>query len=180
MMYGSAVHRFRVRPLWVALAAPWLLWSQRAQAFERQWHAGLDAGFAELARIDKSAGIGGGGHLAYGLSDAFNALFEVDVTRQFDAHTTVASAAVGAAYTLDVTRLVPYGGVLIGGYHLFADLPANALGVQGALGLDYGISRSWAVGLQVRFHKSLWTWSDAPGGFSYTTAFVRAEYVWGF
>jgi hypothetical protein len=151
--------------------------SRHAGAFERQWHAGIDGGFAYLAGDRGSAGWGTGGHLAYGLNDAFNAMLDLGFSHHGE--TNVLSGALGAAYTLDVTRLVPYGGVLVGGYRLTGGL-ANALGVQLALGADYQLSRHWAVGLELKWHRSLWTWSNTIDSVSYTTAFVRAEYLWGF
>src|SRR3954451_19175638 len=128
------------------------VFAARAQAFERQWHAGVDAGYATLF-VDEGSGFGGGAHLAYGLSDAFNAMVELDLTRHPSAHytfddgaggpttsrevTTVWSGAVGAAYTLDVTQWVPYAGLLAAAYHLTGDEAKTAPGFQIALGLDY-------------------------------------------
>jgi len=159
----------------VAVAA--LALTRHAGAFERQWHAGIDAGFADLAGDRGSAGWGAGGHLTYGLTDAFNAMLDVGFSRHSE--TDVLCGALGAAYTLDVTRVVPYGGVLVGGYRLTGGV-ANALGAQLALGVDYQLARSWAVGIEVKWHRSLWTWSNQIDSVSYATAFLRAEYVWGF
>ena len=166
---------------WLAgtvLIAVAVLFPSRAHAFERQWHVGVDAGYASLFGDNSAAGYGAGGHLTYGLTDAFNALLEVDVTRQPSAHTTIASGALGVAYTLDVARLVPYGGVLAGGYKLGGDLSTTAPGVQIALGLDYAIDRSWAIGLQLRMHTIFAR--DPIGTVAYATTFLRFEYVWGF
>jgi opacity protein-like surface antigen len=150
-----------------------------ARAVERQWHAGIDAGYANLFADGTSSGFGGGGHLAYGLTDAFNAMLELDVTRQpGDAATTVLSGALGAAYTLDVTRWVPYAGLLGGVYHLSGDYSQTAPGFQIALGLDYQFQRNWAAGAQIRYH-SIFA-SDPLGQVSYTTLFLRVEYLWGF
>src|SRR5262245_47757250 len=113
----------------------------RAWGFERQWHAGVDTGYASLFGDNSAAGFGGGAHLAYGLTDAFNAMLEADVTRQFSAGTTIWSGGLGAAYTLDVARAVPYLGVLGGLYGLAGDLSTFAPGLQFALGLDYQIER---------------------------------------
>jgi hypothetical protein len=148
----------------------------RAYAFERQWHAGVDAGYASLSGHDAKSGFGGGGHLAYGLSDAWNALLEADVTRHPGASTTMWSAGAGLAYTLDVTRAVPYAGLLVGAYAASGSNPVRlAPGGQLAVGLDYQLERSWAVGVQLRVHAIL-----ASSTLTYTTTFLRAEYVWGF
>ncbi len=63
------------------LVAVLLAIASRAEAFERQWHAGLDAGFAALSWNDElRSGLGGGLHAAYGLTDSYNALLEVGVS----------------------------------------------------------------------------------------------------
>ena len=150
----------------------------RASAFERQWHAGVDFGYANLFGGQGSAGFGGGGHLVYGLSDAFNALLDVDVTRHASANANVWSGGAGIAYTLDVARAVPYAGLLIGGYKLTGNLSQFAPGVQIALGLDYQIERNWAIGFELRMHTIVA--KDPVGTVAYGTGFLRFEYLWGF
>ncbi|HMI82590.1 MAG TPA: outer membrane beta-barrel protein [Polyangiaceae bacterium] len=160
-----------------------------AQAFERQWHVGIDAGYAMI--LDEGvSGFGGGAHGAYGLSDSFNAMLELAVTRQAGAAVkvatgdvvkdfsleTMASAAAGVAYTIDVARAVPYVGVLAAGYRV-GTLSAFSPGGQLALGLDYQLERNWAVGAQIRLH-TIFT-ADA-GTLAYATTFLRVEYLWGF
>ena len=154
-----------------------LLTPSRAGAFERQWHAGVDAGYASLFGGHSSSAYGGGAHLGYGLSDAFNALLEVDVTRHPSTMTSVWSSGLGVAYTFDVARAVPYAGLLAGGYKLAGDLSTTAPGVQFALGLDYQIDRHWAAGLQLRLHTIFA--SDPIGTVAYATTFIRFEYLWG-
>jgi hypothetical protein len=156
-----------------------LLTAPAAHAVEREWRAGLDAGFASLFGDNSAAGFGGGVHGVYGLSDAFNALLEVDYTRQPSAHSNVWSAAAGVAYTFDVAQLVPYAGLLVGGYKLSGDLATTAPGMQLALGLDYRIDRHWAAGLQVRMH-TIFGDGSPIGATAYGTTFARFEYVFGF
>ncbi len=155
-----------------------VLLPSRANAFERQWHVGMDAGYASLFGDNSAGGYGGGAHLTYGLTDAFNALLDIDVTRQPSAHTTIASGGAGVAYTLDVARLVPYAGLLAGGYRLGGDLSTTAPGIQVALGLDYALDRAWSIGLQFRMHTIFAR--DPIGPVAYATTFLRFEYVWGF
>ncbi len=141
-----------------------------------------------------ASGFGGGAHLAYGLSDAFNALLELDVTRHPSAGTqgvTLWSGGAGVAYTLDVARAVPYGGLLVGGYRLNGELcgpsiggepncvpSTNAPGLQLVLGLDYQLERNWALGVQLRMHTIFAP--DPVGILAYGTTFLRVEYLWGF
>jgi opacity protein-like surface antigen len=146
-----------------------------ASAFERQWHAGADVGMATLFSGDGSTGIAGGAHLAYGLTDAFNAMLEADVSRHPSLGQTVYSAGIGAGYTIDVIRWVPYVGVLAGGYRFVGPPSSSAFGVQLAAGLDYQFSRNLAAGLQFRFHELLTGDTN-----SYTTTLLRIEYLWGF
>jgi hypothetical protein len=159
-------------------AAIVLLTSFRAEAFERQWHAGVDAGYASLFGDASSGGFGGGAHLAYGLSDAFNALLDVDFTRHGNANTSIWSAGAGVAYTLDVARIVPYAGLMLGGYKLTGDLSTTAPGLQIPLGIDYHLDRSWAIGAQFRMHTIFA--ADPVGTLAYATTFARVEYLWGF
>lgn len=174
MRLGLPSHRTSKSALTIAVV---LLTASPGRAFERQWHAGVDAGYAAL--FDQGAsGFGGGAHLAYGISDVFNALLELDVTRHPGIGTTVWSGGTGIAYTLDVARAVPYGGILVAGYKLSGDLSATAPGAQLVLGLDYALERNWAVGAQLRFHTILS--GDPVGTTAYATTFLRAEYVWGF
>lgn len=154
-----------------------------AQAFERQWHAGLDAGLAGVSWNDQvHSGLGGGLHLAYGLTDSYNLLVELGAS----SHSIyadrpalgIAHGAAGMAYTLDVIRWVPYMGLLVGGYRFSGAELEQAdyrLGFQAALGLDYRPSRSWAVGIQLRYH----TFSDDPLTTHYMTSFGRFELLWG-
>jgi hypothetical protein len=139
-----------------------------------------------------SVGAGLGAHYTYGLDDQFNLLAEVNVSRvaasqeqdQPESPRTrpanVAHALVGMAYVIDVLRWVPYVGVLGGGYHLSGgtlEAPVVALGGALEVGLDYQLSRSWAVGLAAQQHFLFTRLSDYP---SYTTVALRLETMWGF
>jgi hypothetical protein len=164
-----------------------LLTARSARAFERQWHAGVDAGYAQLFGQGGSPGFGGGAHLAYGMSDMFNALLELDLSRHPDASSTVYNLVGGFAYTLDVAQAVPYFGLLAGPYVTRGDVEKTAFMFQFALGLDYLIERNWAIGLQFRMPIASLT-PDARTVFSvsaddthgYSTTMLRVEYLWGF
>ena len=159
------------------------VWAPCVGAFERQWQAGVDLGYAGVSWNDEfHGGLGGGVHMAYGMTDAFNWMLEVggsghkvcDDCKRLQ----VLHAASGVAYTLDIIQWVPYLGLLVGGYRWSGAEEASAqykLGFQGALGFDYRPSRSWAVGVQLRYH----TFLDDPFTAHYMTTFGRFELLWG-
>src|SRR5262249_15014118 len=89
----------------------------------------------------------------------------------------VGSVGLGVAYTLDITRWVPYLGLLAGGYRLPGEAGGWAAGFQIPLRLGYRIARKAIVGIQVRYH-SLFTFASFDSR-SYTTTFLRGEFVWG-
>jgi opacity protein-like surface antigen len=167
----------------LATAAVVLTLASRADAFERQWHAGVDLGLAAISWNDEiRSGLGGGIHVAYGLTDSYNLMLELGTSSHaIYADRPVLRAnhgALGMAYTLDVISWVPYVGLLVGGYRFSgAELEEaeHRLGFQGALGLDYRPSRSWAVGVQLRYH----TFAQEPLQTHYMTSFARFEWLWG-
>jgi hypothetical protein len=164
-----------------------------AGAVEREHHVGVDTGGAMLLIADKSTpsvGAGVGAHWTYGLSDAFNLIVDGSWSlvaigeKRLDANTpatrpaTVTSLDAGIAYVLDVLRWVPWGGLMAGGYALGGGTISGTKflpGIALALGLDYRISRSWAVGLSIRQH----VLSNASTYPSFTQTFARIEYTWG-
>lgn len=165
-----------------------------AHAAEREHHLGVDGGLSMLQVGDKSSvdlGGGLGAHYAYGVTDQFNFLAEMsaslvalkeasDATTPRTRPTTVSTGGVGVAYVLDVTRYVPYFGVVLGGAYMAGgtiDRGKVLPDAQLALGLDYKLNPSWAIGLAIREHFFFTDTTDYP---TYTTGFARAEYTWGF
>lgn len=175
-------------PLALASFALALATSSVAGAVERQWHAGGSLGYSLLGTsTDAWSGFGGALHLTYGLNDTFNAMAQVELTRQPSGHVTLASGSLGVGYVLDVLRWVPYVGGMVGGYDLWttsgpcgptlaASCHEGRLGLSIPAGLDYQINRSFALGVQVRYHLLLL--GDPPA--HVLTTFARAEYIWGF
>lgn len=166
-----------------------------AYAIERQHHLGLGPSLA-LLKVDgkSSMSIGGGGalHYTYGLTDQWNLMAEAGsavVAADQDQDTPSAPrnrpagvdhASLGIGYVIDVLRWVPYVSVLGGGYRMWGGTLDSSLFVAGAsagLGLDYQLSRSFAVGIAGRQHFLLSKLSTYP---SYTTALLRFEYMWGY
>lgn len=178
-----AAPKFVLAVLAVAACAVAMTLSTRAQAFERQWHAGVDLGYAALSWDDSlRSGFGAGVHGAYGLTDSFNLMLELGASShpisEQSAWVLALNTGVGVAYTLDIVSWVPYIGLLVGGYHFSG---ANAekndfrLGFQGALGIDYRPSRNWAVGMQLRYH----TFATNFMHDHYITCMGRFEWTWG-
>ncbi len=178
----------------VTAAAVALAWALPAAAFEHQHHLGADGGLAILVIDQKgtpSIGGGGGLHYAYGLTDAFNLMVEgafcpvaleelpgKDVPH--NRPTMVTNLGAGVSYVFDVTRWVPYVGVLATTYWMTGgtvDSPGLAGGAALALGLDYEFTRHFTMGLAVRQH---FIFSDFTNYPSYTQVFGRLEYTWGF
>jgi hypothetical protein len=172
----------------VAVLATIGLVPKLASAYERQWHAGAALGYALQGDASGLAnGFGGGLHLAYGLNDTFNAMLDVDATYHPGNKLVLGSATAGVGYVFDVLRWVPYIGLMAGAYDVFntsgacggpsqPHCVATHLGAAIPAGLDYQLSRSVAVGGQVKYNL-LFLGSDAPA--HYLTVFARAEYTWG-
>lgn len=179
----------------VAVAGALLLAPHEARAVERQHHLGLDPSLSILKVDDKStASVGAGlsAHYTYGINDQFNLMVELNGSRvaanQEQDHpdsprtrpANVAHALAGVGYVIDVLRWVPYFGVLAGGYYLSGgtlDSAVVAFGGAAQLGLDYQLSRHWAIGAAGQQHFLLTKLGDYP---SYTTVMLRFEYMWGF
>jgi hypothetical protein len=177
----------------VAIGLAIAAFSRHAPAVEREHHLGVDAGAAMLVIADKSTPDVGGGfglHWTYGLSDAFNLMVDGSWSlvaigeKPLDRNTpatrpaTVTGLDAGISYVLDVLQWVPWAGLFVGGYALNGGTISGVKvlpGVGIALGLDYRLSRSWAVGVSVRQH-ALSQVSTYP---SYTQTFARFEYTWG-
>lgn len=170
-----------------------------AEAVERQHHLGLDPSLSILkvegAPVNTGGGIGA--HYTYGISDQLN--FMAGVNGSLLPTSTVVpdpatpnaiipatqpgrilSALAGVGYVIDVLRFVPYIGVLAGGYHLSGgDLRSGIFVFGGAaqVGIDYQLSRQWAIGVAGQQHFLLTKMSTYP---SYTNVLLRFEYMWGF
>jgi hypothetical protein len=186
-------------PLAAAAVAATMLASSTSFAFERQWHVGGNLGYTALMGAQQTRhGLGGGLHLTYGLSDTLNLMAEVNVSSHFsrlgeapvDAGGkptgpvvpvpggVLASGAVGVGYVVDVLQLVPYVGALVGAAD-FLDAAGHSprLNLEVPFGLDYSISRSFAVGVGGRYQMMI----GSPAGLEHgLSGFLRAEYVWGY
>lgn len=189
----------RLRPAFslasIALVATLCASPRDAQAIERQHHFGLDPTLALLKVDDKSSmstALGIGAHYTYGLNDQFNFMAELNASfmlqgEKLDAATTphtrptqIGHALVGVGYVIDILRWVPYFGILAGGYRLAGGTlgdPLVVIGGAAQVGLDYQLSRQWAIGGALQQHFLVTKMSDYP---SYTTLMMRFEYMWGY
>ncbi|EYF00296.1 hypothetical protein [Chondromyces apiculatus] len=171
-----------------AAAGVALLSAAPAEAFERQWHAGAGFGYAMLADPGTFPGFGGRLHVAYGLTDAINALAEVDMATHPGGQFFVFGASTGATYVVDILQWVPYVGLTLGAYDLVrtgecgggeGNVPCHdgrfAIGVP--FGLDYAITRDFAIGVAGKYAILLPS-TEFPT--SYFTAYARAEFLWGY
>jgi opacity protein-like surface antigen len=176
----------RLAAAFAASVTAFLACPETASAYERQWHAGGSLGYALIAVNEETYhGLGGGLHLTYGLNDVFNAMLQVDFTTYPGNELVIGSAAVGVGYVVDILEWVPYIGLMAGGYQLSffgdvcdapeADCSSTMFGLSVPFGIDYLFTRSFAMGVQGRYHLLL----SPDGAASYLTAFARAEYIWG-
>jgi hypothetical protein len=159
-----------------------------AAAYERQWHAGASAGVALLTGIagDSYTGYGGGLHLTYGLTDAFNAVAEGDfmVYPSLDG-AWLGGGGAGVTYVLDVLQWVPYLGVTGGAYDFArgaacggtgqASCHEALFGLTVPFGVDYQVSRSVAIGVEGKYRLLF-----ADDTVHQLGALARVEYVWGY
>jgi hypothetical protein len=171
-----------------------LLWSFPAEAIERQHHIGL-APMLGILKVDSksTASVGGGGalHYAYGLTDQWNLTAEAshavvasdqdqDGDAPRDRPARVSQVSAGASYVIDILQWVPYFGAQAGAYYVAGGTLPDGLVLPGAavaLGLDYQLSRSFAVGIGARQHFLFTKLDTYP---SYTTVSLRFEYMFGY
>jgi hypothetical protein len=209
--------RFSLACSALCVAAGSAFWASPAAAFEKQWHLGGGLGAAVPAEF--SLGPAANFYGAYGISDVFDVRLEGFVSQNEDAPVPAAAdtnpptaripgrtalfygAKLALAYKVDVIEWIPYFGIAAGflgvvphgeGEGQDADPApfAQANATAGAiLGLDYAVSRSFALGLGVFGDYAL---HGAPEPSPdpdkqrrddttplYWSAFLRAEYRFG-
>ena len=165
----------------VALGLALLGGANKARAFERQWHVGAGAGVSGGNGLSLSPALGM--YAAYGISDVFDTRLELTVRGYHvgsEEDPNGLSAMLGLTYKLDVLTWVPWGGVYVG-YSGFDAVPRadlvfkqNDVALGLGLGLDYGWSRSFGLGISARFDDAL-SRAEAAS----FEALLRAEYRWG-
>jgi hypothetical protein len=170
-----------------------MLWTTPASAYERQWRVGGTFGYtALLTQGGDFHGFGGGVHLDYGLTDALNLMVRADVFRYPKPELALLSAGAGIGYVIDILEWVPYFGALAGPVD-GASTAGNCdeapsgdvvpppchrvkLALQIPFGLDYLVTRRFAIGAAGRYQMHLFN-----GPLSHTIGgFLKVEYIWGF
>lgn len=155
-----------------------------ALAYEDQWHFGGGLGAASFANTDSGWAPAAGAHVAYDISDMFDGRVELLGSQHefVDGQSTrFYSVAAGLTYKVDVLEWVPYAGIL-GGIYAFdgpvwpEKLKQRELGVSVPLGLDYTFSRTFGVGVQLRYHGFLSDPLSSLGSAPAFSALLRAEY----
>lgn len=152
-----------------------------ALAYERQWHAGLEAGYLGGFRgLGHGAGLGV--DLGYGVRDWLDLTGTLGASYHPSSRSLIPSATVGARLAFDVLQVVPYVGVEIGAAGAFTtsgcagSCAAPAFDLAAPFGLDYQLSRSFTIGAAGRFQLLVLRGGATP----MLGAFVRAAYTWGY
>ncbi len=180
--------RARVTIAALLAASTVALTSERALAFEKQWHLGGGVGvggFMAEETVGTAPVLGLYG--AYGVSDMFDVGLELNASNhdagEAGGRAWVYSVAAGAAYKLDVLQWIPYVGLLAGFYYFDGPTPVGRdadFGASLTIGLDYAISRNVAMGGQLRFHFFSNELPSSIDDNALMTVLIRAEYRWGF
>ena len=166
-----------------AASAAALLVEAPAQAVEHQWHFGVDVGYAQRLSPD-APGFGGALYTKYGMNDWINLVAELSTSDHPALSQVVFGGRVGVEYVFDVLRWVPYVGALAGGSTVLTTTTSCAgaaclsprLDLEVPFGLDYQVSRSFALGAVGKIDALVGVGSPVviAGGFA------RAEYFFGF
>jgi hypothetical protein len=157
--------RVRTAIVLLALAVPVLLGRTAAAAGASEWQLALRAG-AGTVSIDgrKPWGLAGALDLEYGLTDswAVRASFEAsthDVSKASEQDMRPAGTIhtdallIGATYTFDVLRLLPYADLQVGMIQLAGAVstPQSLLAMQLGVGADYFVTRRFLAGLSFHY-----------------------------
>jgi hypothetical protein len=174
--------RMKVAPLLASVAALAVVAfaSRDADAYERQWHLGADAGYNLLTGNGLSSnGATFAVNFQYGLNDVFNVY--ADAGTFVHSGVLLPNASVGLVYVFDILSVVPWAGGTVGAGDIFATSSCSTgcssakfiLGVP--FGIDYQLSRSFALGVHGKYQLFV-------GGldFSGISATAHAEFLWGY
>jgi hypothetical protein len=96
----------------------------------------------------------------------------------------LSSALLGVTYKLDIIQLIPWGGLVAGGYRLGGTLAGDGRnrfepGIAALFGLDYAWSRQWGFTSAIGLHMLPFAEDRSPMALRYTTFMLRIEHRWG-
>lgn len=156
---------------WCTLATP-----TTARAYEQELSLGLEAGFAYLVGLDLP-GARAGLHASYGVDDTWTLAaqlgYSIHAAEAEPFHFVEAAAEI--LYVIDVVRVVPYFGLGASWFgKLYGDEVGAFVGAHLVGGGHYYLSRSWAIGLDVRGHALLNALDDFP---IYLTTTLRISFL---
>lgn len=139
-----------------------------------------------------STGAGGALHYIYGLTDQWNLTLDVSSivvaanqkqdleASPHDRPSVVHQGGAGVSYVIDILRWVPWIGIEGGACILGGGTMSQTTvlpDISAAVGLDYQLSRTFAVGVTGREHFMLTKLDAYP---SYLTGMLRFEVMWGY
>jgi hypothetical protein len=163
-----------------------VLYQLPALGFEKQWHLGGGLGVANFTESATSVGPALEAYAAYGISDLFDVRTQMLVTRhtRLDRSFAVVGLSGGLVYKLDVLSWIPYFGLELGYYHFSGgtfpgQVGEHEPGLSLDLGVDYLVTPSLGLGLELRYHQFLSNASVSLGEGALLTGLLRAEYHWG-
>jgi len=156
-----------------------------AGAFERQWHLGAGVGYV-LAGFPEAAasGFGASAYATYGVTDAVNLRTQFDMSivdiPEPGTSALIYAPSFGMEYVFDTLQWILYGGVLVGPVDVSLQEGPDLwqAGLALPLGLNYQLSRSFAVGIEGQYRLFLFGQEGSP--VNNLWAGGRFEYTWGF
>jgi hypothetical protein len=183
MWYPAGVRRAFVALLFALTS--WGAWSAPAQAYEDRGTLGVEAGYGVVVITDTTLPQHGalfGLELSIGLGDQFAVRAHADYgyhPGEDEMH--VALFGVEGLYLVDIVQVVPYFGIGIDGIAtVYQDAGGLELGFHVVVGLEYLLSRSWLIGLDVRPHFLPITLSEGRTDPVYISTNLRVSWLFDF
>ncbi len=163
-------------------AAAWSAASGPAAAYEDRGTLGFEAGYGVVVITDTTLPQHGalfGLELSFGLGDQFAVRAHADYGyHPGDDEMHVALFGVEGLYLVDIVQLVPYFGIGIDGIAtVYQEEAGLELGLHLIVGLEYLLSRSWLVGLDVRPHFLPITLADGRTDPVYIATTLRVSWL---
>ncbi|MEM7605894.1 MAG: hypothetical protein AAF411_11110 [Myxococcota bacterium] len=152
----------------------------RAMAYEEQYSLDVELGFGAIFEdAQPAAGAYAGAGFAIGLNNAWS----LRVLGRYDLHPAsdplhIVTGGAEVYYLLDILKFVPFFGLGVDGFLLARDGDFRGdFGFHALVGIDWLISRSINLGLDIRAH--ILPFSITDGGIEpfYLTTGIRLSFV---